>query len=231
MTTITRMYETEQDAMAAVDALDAAGFLADEVSILTPADNDEAVEAAVRNGFLRAGSLTEVCYSGLRNGRSVVSVKAQFGRGQGASNALQAGGPVDTDLIPEYVSEDAAPFSDLIGMPVLTDSRSSSELVSSSYHALPNFFGMGLLSRRATPLSSMFGMRTLSKPKGPRKRSFGLPLLSSNPAPLSSMFRIPTLTRSGGPGNKSFGFRLLSSNPAPLSRILGIRPLTRRKRG
>lgn len=232
MTTIVRMYESEEGARAAVDNLAAAGFVAEEVSVLTPADaaDTAAVEAAIQDGFLRAGSLTKVCWSGLRNGRSVVSVKAQFGRGQSATNALQACGPVDTELIPEYETGHAAPFSELLGIPVLTDSRSGSELVRSDY-ALSGLFGMRLLSRSPAPLSSLFRIGTLSRPRRPRRRSLGLPLLSNSPAPLSSLLRIPTLTRSGGPKRKSFGLPLLSRNPAPLSTILGIRPLTRRKRG
>ena len=229
MTLIVRMYETEESARAALDNLTAAGFLADEVLLLNSPDA-AAAEAAIQDGLLRAGSLAEACWTGLQNGRSIVSVKAQFGRAQIATAALQACGPVDTDLIPEYVSVPAAPFSMLMGMPVLTDSRSDSGLARSDF-TLSGLFGMRLLSHNATPLSSLFRIRTISGSRGPRKRSFGLPLLSGNSAPLSSMFRIPTLKRSRRAWRTSFGFPLLSRNPAPLSTFLGIRPLTRRKRG
>ena len=232
MTTIVRMYETEESARAAVDSLAAAGFLEDEVLLLHPVDTADrtVVDAAIQHGFLRAGSLTEVCWAGLQNGRSIVSVKAQFGRGQSAVTALQAFGPVDTELIPQYVSDHAAPLSELLGLPVLIDSQSDSVLVSSDF-TLSDLFGVKLLSRSPTPLSSLLRIGTISRSRGPQKRSFGLPLVWKNPTPLSSMLRMRTLSRSRGPWRRSFGLPLLSANPAPLSSFLGIRPLTRRKRG
>ena len=228
MTTIVRLYESEARARSALESLASAGFLADESLLLTPADIGE-IEAAIQAGFLRAGSLEEVCSDSLHDGLSVVAVKAQFGRGQLATAALEAGRPVDTELLPEYVSVQAAPLSEILGIPVLTDGRSSSELVSPNF-ALSNVFGIALLSRSPTPLSSLFGLPTLSRSKGPSRRSFGLPILSRGPTPLSSLFGLPTLSRPKGPWRRSFGLPLLSRNPAPLSAILGLRTLSKRKR-
>ena len=71
----------------------------------------------------------------------------------------------------------------------------------------PNwFFSSNLLIDNPTPLSSMFGLPVLKKPKENWNSSFGLPLLTSSSATFSGTFGLP----------------LLSKNPAPLSSALGV---------
>jgi hypothetical protein len=76
--------------------------------------------------------------------------------------------------------------------------------------ASPRFalFGRNPLIDSAAPLSSLFGLKTLSGKSGPAWRSsFGIPMLARRPYSLGS----PSLLR----------------NPAPLSSVLGLRVLGR----
>jgi hypothetical protein len=56
-------------------------------------------------------------------------------------------------------------------------------------------FGIPLLSKNGTPLSSMFRLPVLTKSKTGKSSSFGLPLLSDNPTPLSSLFGLRVLSK------------------------------------
>ncbi len=103
-----------------------------------------------------------------------------------------------------------APLSATLGLPALSRGRSFlsrivGELASSNFA----LFGRDPLSRNAAPLSSLFGLKTLSGKTGPSwTSSFGLPLLSR-------------------PRPQSLGLPLLSRNPAPLSSLFGLRVLSR----
>ncbi len=59
-----------------------------------------------------------------------------------------------------------------------------------------SFLGPKRLKNKPAPLSSMFGMKTVSAPKKNWNSSLGFPLLSRKATPLSSMFGMRTLTRS-----------------------------------
>jgi hypothetical protein len=103
-----------------------------------------------------------------------------------------------------------APLSANLGLPTLSRgrtflSRLFGELTS------PNFalFGRNPLIAKAAPLSSLFGLSTISGKSGPSwSSSFGIPLLTSGQGPVLST--LPQLSR----------------NPAPLSSLLGLRVLS-----
>jgi hypothetical protein len=114
---------------------------------------------------------------------------------------VQTGGPL---------REHPAPLSAVLGLPALCRGRS---ILSRLFGELasPHFalFGRSALSKKPAPLSSLFGLKTLSGKAGPSwTSSFGLPLLTSGTA-------------------QSFGLPLLSRNPAPLSSLFGLRVLSR----
>lgn len=220
-----RIYETEENARNAVSLLAQEGFPDDAVRLVTPTpgEEEETIDAAVRDGYL-PGRFLSLGIQGLREGRSIVGVKAAFGFGQTAVATMERAGPVDSGRLPSYIVRNPSPFSDFLGIPVLSRVRPKPTLARSDFA----LFGFAQLINRPAPLSSLFGLPTLTRTGTRRRewrRSFGFPLLIRSAAPLSSLFRIPTLTRTGTrrrEWTRSFGFPLLSKNPAPLSSLLGI---------
>lgn len=224
MSTI-RLFETEQLAHQAAAKLREGGFRPATISVIAPMAGREAaiVEAAVEAGTI-PGNHANVCREALQRGRHVLSVETPFGFEQDAIDILEDSGAVDTGSLPAYLPDDAAPLSDLLGIPVLSQSRTTTQLARREY-IFPSWLGLGLSSKKAAPLSSMFGMKTLSKEKRPWNSSFGLPLLTKSSGPT---FGFKALTKEKRPWTSSFGFPLLSKNSAPLSSMFGIRLLSRR---
>lgn len=240
MTPTVRIFESEAAAQDAAARLAEAGF--NRLAVLSgeqrpvaeagmplppPPDPEAIVRAALEDGLL-AGRHRSVCVRNLRQGRSLVAVATNFGFAQQAIDIMESCGAVDSASLPAYYPRNPSPFSDLLGLPTLSRAAPVSELKSSSWF-LSSLFGLGLLSRKAAPFSSLFGMKVLSDSKRDWRSSFGLPLLSKNPAPLSSAIGMRTLSAGKGPWKRSFGFPLLSRNPAPFSSLLGLSTLIRRR--
>ena len=225
-----RIFDSEERAGEAARLLVERGFPESDILFITPTPGQEStdVRSAVEEGRL-PGSHARTCIASLEQGRSIVAVRAIFGRGQLAERTLDGCGPVDTDLLPAYVARNPSPLSDLLGIPTLTrggDQPRGGRLLS-SYFTLSSVFGIGLLSRNPAPLSSLFGMKLLSAPKKPWTRSLGFGLLSRNPAPLSSMLGLKLLTSRKRARSM---VSVLSKDPAPLSSMLGIPVLTRSRK-
>jgi hypothetical protein len=107
-------------------------------------------------------------------------------------------------LKPKRAGDDPSPFSDHFGLPTLTRRQTSPRFgkLASTHFAL---FGRNPLSKKAAPLSGMFGLKVLQEGGRPsRLASFGMPLLTAKGAP--TLGGLPTL----------------SSNPAPFSSMLGL---------
>ena len=200
--TYVRMYETEQQARDAVRKLMEAGFPDDTILLVTPGSGGtgsiEGVSAALSAGFALGGN-TSAYTQGLQRGRSLVVVRAAFGFGQEAVSILDSCGPVETETLPEpeipKKRYQAAPFSDFMGFPLLSSSQAGKcdavELMSRV--TMTNSFGYPLLSDKAAPLSSLFGLQILMNGGQMGNQSFGMPLLTDNTAPLSSTFGLPLL--------------------------------------
>ena len=202
--TYVRMYETEQQARDAVSKLMEAGFPDDTILLVTPGSGGttgsiEGISAALSAGFALGGNVSAYA-QGVQRGRSLVVVRAAFGFGQQAVNLLDSCDPVETETLPEpelpKKRYQAAPFSDFMGFPLLSSSQAGKcdavELMSGV--TMTNSFGYRLLSDKAAPLSSLFGLRLLMGGADMGKESFGMPLLMDAAAPLSSMFGLPLLT-------------------------------------
>lgn len=228
MTPTVRWYDSEERAHEAARALQDDGFRADSICVVAPVSGgeEEAVDRAIRHDAF-PGSYRTAGIRALREGRHIVSVIAPFGHGVVARRILDECGPVDADSVSAYSAGNPAPFSEAVGLPVLSDARPMVELPQRNSYTFGSFLGMGLLSSKAAPLSSLLGMPTASR--GPGESSFGMRLLSSNPAPLSSMFALKTLSTPKKDWVSSFGFPLLSRNPTPLSSLFGV-PALRKKR-
>lgn len=228
MTPTVRLYDSEERAREAARALVDDAFRADSICVLAPVSGsaEEAVDRAIRDDAF-PGSYRTTAIRALGRGLFVVSVDAPFGHGVVARRILDQCEPVDTESVPPYSAGHPAPFSEMLGLPVLSDAHSMIELPQRNSYTFGSFLGIGLQSSKAAPLSSVLGMPTASR--GPGERSFGMSLLSSNPAPLSSMFALKTVSAPKKDWTLSFGFPLLSRNPAPLSSLFGIPTLLKKR--
>lgn len=236
MTPNVRIFPDDQSARNADEALAEHGLA--RRTLITPSAvagrEDEAVETAIADGLM-PDRYRKLCARSLREGRSLIAVATPFGAGETATLVMEEhGGTVYLDLMRRYRSDEAAPLSAALGLPTVVGYTPSTSLVSNDW-SLSSLFGMRLLSKNPAPLSSLIGWRPLSKPKkGPWKSSFGFPMLVRNPAPLSSLFALRVLSKPKGPRREwrsSFGLPLLARNPAPLSSLLGFSTLWRYRRG
>ena len=230
MTTIVRMFESEQVARDAAEELNGdqrfdglsgrfyTPFAAQAVAPGSASAIDDAVEAGTI-----AGSQGRACKRGLDRGLSVVIVQCAFGNGGRAEARLGAYGPIEPDAIPEVRDYDTALFSELLGIPTLTDRKTPlSDLLGLKTRKKPEVTSLGLprLMSNATPLSSTFGIPLSKKPD---VTSLGFARLMGNATPLSSTLGLPLSKK---PEVTSLGFPRLMKNPTPLSSAFGLKTLT-----
>ncbi len=210
---VVRVYVSEEAARAAAED---ARQTFDAVGVIGP--DEGSVDAGIKAGFIDRAQRAR-CAHALRNGQWVVGVSAPFGYSVEAERALERHDPIET--IPVTMRDDPAPLSSALGIPVLSNVRSSTQLMKNRF-----IFGEPKLSKKAAPFSSILNLPLLTKSQL-QKSTFGIPLLSKNGTPFSSMFRFPLLTKSKTGKSSSFGFPLLSDNPTPLSSLLGLRVLSK----
>lgn len=232
MTPNVRIYASEDGANKADALLAENGFR--QRTLLLPSrlsgQEEEAVNAAILDGTL-PDRYRQLCIRSLKAGRSLLSARAMFGQGADLVELMETADCVDTDVLQSYRLVEPAPLSVALGIPTVVGFVSSTGLVNSKW-TFSSMFGFGLLSRSAAPLSSMFGLGTISAAKRNWTSSFGFSLLSRNPAPLSSMLGMPAVSTGPKKGwRTSFGFPLLSRNPAPLSSLFGITTVVRDRPG
>lgn len=190
-----RMYANEQNARDAAAKLVKAELVAEQnVLVLTPGSGgaDEVVQAAVRDRKL-PNSHARAAVDALRQGRSVVSVPMPY-EGKAALEIMDSCGSVDTQALPKYYFHDPTPFSDLLGLKVLTEGESSARLLSGDTYMFRSFLGLPLLKKSSGTKNTSFGLPLLAKPASKKNSSFGLPMLSKNGTPLSSMLGLKLLT-------------------------------------
>jgi hypothetical protein len=173
-----RMYDSEQNARDAAATLIAAGLDRRAVLILTPVPDreGEAVRSAIAEGKL-PGSHVHLATEALKKGHTVLSVDLPY-MSQYTLDVMDSFNPVGRDAGPKQSPRRPAPFSEFLGLKVLTDdSRSRTRLLQPN---VDRSFGFATLSRRK------------SNTKLSTKRSNTK--LSSNPTPLSSMLGLKVLT-------------------------------------
>ncbi|MFN3232279.1 MAG: hypothetical protein ACE363_08995 [Alphaproteobacteria bacterium] len=219
MTATVRIYETQDAAQKASHRLARLGF--NDQRILVGSDlagqEEAAVRAAVSDGLLPGGHI-KASTSALQRGRTLLAVDLPFGRGKRGVHVMNTSGAVDLDALPPIISDDPAPFSDLMGLPTLTKFESSTRLARSDW-SFSSMFGLPLLSKKQGGKASSFGFKTLVPHV--KKSSFGIPLLSKKQGGASSSMGFKTLT-DGKSSTK------LSNKPAPFSSLFGMPTLTKR---
>lgn len=223
-TLVIGIYRSEAAAEAADAALARDGF--DDRRVIHPGeDGDARARAAAAEEYLPPG-LARIYGRMLVEGASVVVVRPPFGEGGVAERIVRRseGYEAPPSAPPP---RNPAPFSQAFEIPVLTSSRSHTELMSK--WSFSDFLGLRLLSDKPAPLSSGLGVATRAEPSARKGTSFGMPLLSGKAAPLSGAMGLPTATAPKRSWSRSFGMPLLSRNPAPLSGFLGLPTLTRKQ--
>jgi hypothetical protein len=205
--TIVRFYATQAQATRAAEELRSQGYA--EVYQFNGAASkkaSEGLEQSLVDAMTKASmwkSYAEIYAARLANGGgAMVMVHALFGSALNATEVLDSHQPVDNgieeddskDELPAW--DEAAPFSSVLGIPVLMETKLPAEMVS----------GVPSLSRSPSPFSNFFGLPVLKRGKQHATSSMGLPLLSNKATPLSS----------------AIGMRTLSRNPTPLSSMFGL---------
>ena len=221
---ITRLYESEDAARGAIAKLVELEVSPDVVTVVTPDVDDVAatVDALVDAGKARSGH-RRALRAALEGGRTIVSVRPDWGMGSAVEKTLENNGAVDSNTIPDYNASSATPFSDFFGLPVLTKGKSHTQLI--KFDA-DSSFGLDLLSRNPTPLSSLFGLKLLSKHKSARGTS--VERMSSTAAPLSSKIGMKLLSKHKSARGTSI--ERLSSRGTLFSSFLGLPVLTKGKK-
>jgi hypothetical protein len=250
-TPIVRMYETEKQARDAVRKLRGEGFRRNTILLVTPSPKGEAESIESFSSSDMASELppghAEVHAGGVRQGRSLVAIRAPFGQGglakeilcscnpaesgpgvpERPSIAWEVGAPLSSGFrLPILWADQPEPFSRLIGRPTLTQGRTFEARYPALKESSWTFsarLGLPVLSR------SQRGRASLSGKAGDSwKRSFGLPMWSSEPAPFSKRFRMHVLTQRGplppnhpAPFSERMGLPVLASRRTFLSRLFG----------
>jgi hypothetical protein len=194
------------------------------------------VAAEIEAGRLPPDS-SRVVAEALRQGRHVVTVFTAYGAGRPAQQILDACSPVDAEDLPESYTESKEPrlMSEALGLPMISKRRfftiDERNGLAKFRLVLGNFFGLPPVIRKAAPLSSAVGMKTLQDRPKDWQKSLGLPLLSDKgPAPLSSAVGMKTVSERPKGWTRSLGLPLLSTSAAPLSEALGLPVLKRKTR-
>lgn len=192
---VTRLFESEQAAREAVEKLVAGKVSRADITIINAYDPGAAaaVDTAVERGAAMSGH-RRALKEALTRGRSIVAVTPDYGRTSFVRESLARSGAVETDTLSDYVPDDPAPFSDMLGLPVLTSGRSTLDTLGLFDFDKETSFGLSLLSRKATPFSSLFGLKTLSSKKGSIAKGSSVEKMSGKPAPFSSMFGLKLLS-------------------------------------
>jgi len=224
MRPITRLYDSEAAAHQAEANLLEAEVPRDSILIISPVElNPSArVDEAIAREQLEPGHRTALIKA-LAEERWMVSSTPFFLIAGSAETAMDEAGPVDLQRLPEYIPDDPAPFSNWLGIPVLTRGESHTGLFEFNKDSA---FGLRLISRSPTPLSSLFRMPLLTKNKGPIARGSAVERMSGKAAPFSSLLGLKLLT-SGVARAPGSSVERLSSKPAPLSRFLGLPVLSK----
>lgn len=231
-TIITRVFETEAQAMAAVTALRDRGFADDAILVSRPPAAGAAATQDVAAVLRQAGvskPAAQACAQRLAQGGAAVTVRAVYGQGRTAIDTLAEAGGIDAgggDTVP-YQSDSAAPLSSILSLPVLWNNPAPFSSWLNFNTISERQKGKARLMRQGAPFSEVFGVPTKSRNPAPFSSLLCLRLLSHKAAPFSAMLGMPTRATSAAPFSAMLGIRTLSSNPAPFSSLFGLPLLSR----
>ncbi|MFK7830286.1 MAG: hypothetical protein AB8B57_10945 [Congregibacter sp.] len=237
-----RLYSTDEQARAAAAAFVAAGYSRDDIAVLasqttqavasvtsaeavgegatsaaleTSPSADEMTHAIRAGGML--GARADFYISQLTDGRSLVVATPPFIASRRAEEILDEHDPLPISHLPPRkvfvpINEQASPFSNMLGLPTLTDGPVLSNLLGlgtsqtglshfsrwlkplSSDFRFSSVLGMSLLTTKATPLSSKTNMQIKSDRVAGKTSSFGMAFSTQRSVPFSSLLGLPLLS-------------------------------------
>ncbi|MCW2282642.1 hypothetical protein M2323_000403 [Rhodoblastus acidophilus] len=206
-TIITRLFAAEEQALAALDAVKTK-FADHEISLVTPANAEGAdLESLIVKGGVKPQNAPAYAEA-VRQGNSVLTLRTSWGIAKEVSARLEAYEPLAPIVAEtEHTSfvtpglDNPAPFSTLLGLPVLEEFKSNIQLVD---HPAPfsDLLKLPVLSNIG-PFSSLINIGPFSG-------------LINAPTPLSSTLRLPLLV----------DFDAWARNSKPWSSLLNIGPFS-----
>ncbi len=219
-TLITRIYEAYGDALSAVNELKRNRFGDNAIHLISMAPNDPSeAEMTLEDRIIKAGvpaGDAGVFAAAIREGHSLVAVRAVMGVGLKATAILNAHNPKQgaVERKDYYVStvDQGTPLSSVFGLPVLLRDPTP----------FATFWNMPSLVRSSTPLSNWFSVPTLWRQPSTETTFFGFPKLLRSKQTLSSWYNLPLLIKSGRPFNEFFRMPELTSVAAPFSAFFRI---------
>jgi len=200
-----RLYSSAAAAEDAANALRRAGYRPNELAVLSRPDGDEAgardaVLAHARSAGVFKSRAAELA-DGVAKGATAVVCHPRFGESYTVRDILDAREPLDpgnTSGRSTSSAVDAAPLSDLLGLPVLGGRGDF----------FSNLFGLSAVSRNSRSKTQLMGqtrpykpiipMPTLSGGRGGYKPVIPMPTLSGGSGSYKPVIPLPTL--SGGKG-------------------------------
>ncbi|MDP5054428.1 MAG: hypothetical protein NWP69_11615 [Congregibacter sp.] len=239
---IARLYSDESRALAAANALVEAGYSKNDVAVMqgpkaakvaaAVADAEVATEEAASSAApvdssmisnaVRVGSMlgqhSDFYMQRLTDGRTLVVATPPFIASRMVEVILDRHDPLPDSHTPAPkpfvpISQQATPFSDWLGLPVLANGTMSEALGFSTRQE-----GLSHFSRWFKPLSSDFTFSSM----------VGWKIKSSSATPLSSMMGLPLKSDRLEGKSSSFGTSLKAKRDTPFSSMLGLPLLTKR---
>jgi hypothetical protein len=185
-----RLYSSAAAAEDAANALRKVGYRPNELAVLSRPDGDEggahdAVLAQARGAGVFKSRAAELA-DGVVKGATAVICRPRFGESYAVHDMLDAREPLDpgnTSGRSTASSVDAAPLSELLGLPVLGGRGDF----------FSNLFGLSAVSRNSRSKTKLMGQT------GPYKPIIPLPTLSGGRGAYKPVIPMPTL--SGGSGS------------------------------
>ena len=257
--TISRIYSSRENAAAAVKELKGTGFRDCPMNVVPPLDGnatdgepagipEDQIVASIMRGEVVARHAA-VYADGVREGGTVVSVRAPFGSAAAATTIMEKHSPTETGLEDQgyektppdpaaplssacgwtVLSGNPTPLSSMLGLPVLSSRRSPPKPdrdLPDNPAPFSKRISMRVLSDKPAILSERFGWRLLLKNSASLSGRLGWPLLSGNQKAPQKRFGLPLLSDNPAPLSSRLGWKLLSKNPAPLSAKLHWRVLS-----
>ncbi len=227
---VTRVYATRIKAEEAVSGLKQYGFSPDSITVI---DGTADAGQLAAKGIPAAEAPAYA--AAVAGGASLVCIDPPFGHGLAATDILDRCGPMDMaagSAAPGAVPGDkAAPLSDALHVPVLTEDKPSTVHYADNPAPLSAALGLPVLTKRSTSasllpsdwtLSGLLGLRILTDRRAVETTAVNT--LSKHPAPLSEALHAPLLTDEG-PG-KHDASQVRGDDPAPLSDAVGAPVLT-----
>jgi hypothetical protein len=225
MSQITRIYASHQAASDAVKELELYRFSSAYIHVVSPPpvhdseyESDHPPPPDIAAEIVRAGisaADAAIYAEEVRRGATLVTVNAPFGEGALATRILDDFGPAESAVREADLGapgiDDAAPFSKLLGLPLLWQNPAP-------FSAL---LGLPVFTKTRASLSEKLGIAEISADPAPLSNAVKLPVLSDKPAPFSGLFGLRTLTSEAAPFSALFKWRTVSAEPDPLSSRLG----------